>query len=224
VADQNEIYPKPSPAERGASKLIDPTPQRKKYVIDLLYKFMTNQLSYAQLAGIPQKDLYALSEVGHVKLKHGRLDEAKKIFECLVKIDHKNPFYHSCLGSVAQKSGKFVDAVYEFGEALKLKKDDTASLVNRGEIYLIHKNFKKAAEDFRSAILLDPLGKNRHANRARSLVIAIKRNLQTQKATAQLKKGPTMSKGPAGAPLPSPRPAAPRLPMPGKPKLPMKPK
>ncbi len=55
----------------------------------------------------------------------------------------------------------------------------------------MHKNFKKAAEDFRTAILLDPLGKNMYANRARSLVIAIKRNLQMQKALPKAKKGKT---------------------------------
>lgn len=201
-----------SPEERAKSKLIDPTPQRKKYVIELLYKYLTNQISYSQLAGIPQKDLYHLSEIGHVKLTHGRLDEAKKIFECLVKIDHKNPFYHACLGAVAQKASKFVDAVYEYSEALKLKKDDVLALVNRGEIYLIHKNFKKAAEDFRSAILLDPLGKNKYANRARSLVIAIKRNLQMQKEKPMMKGAP---KAPPGARLPGARPSAPKLPMPG---------
>lgn len=179
--NQEDSSSRQTPKERAASRIIDPTPQRKKHVIDLLYKFMTNQISFAQMTGFSQKDLYALSEVGHVKLKHGRVAEAKKIFDCLVRMDHKNPFYHTCLGSIHQKLGKFVDAVYEYSEALKSKKDDLASLVNRGEIYLLHKNFKKAAEDFRTAILLDPVGKNMYANRARSLVIAIKRNLQIQK-------------------------------------------
>lgn len=205
MSDQeDELFSKVGSEERGASKLIDPTPQRKKYVIDLLYKFMTDQISYSQLAGVSQKELYTLSEVGHIKLKHGRLDEAKKIFECLVRIDSKNPFYYACLGSVFQKMGNFVDAVFQFSEALKLKKDDCSSLVNRGEIYLIHKNFKKAAEDFRAAILIDPEGKNRHANRARSLVIAIKRNIQAQKEQAAKKArqvGPAPAEGRA-LPLP----------------------
>lgn len=196
--------------ERGASKLHDPTPQRRKYVIELLYKFMTNQISFAQMTGINQKDLYLLSEVGHVKLKHGRVDEAKRIFDCLVQIDHKNPFYHACLGSIYQKMNKFVDAVYEFSEALKYKKDDVSALVNRGEIYLIHKNFKKAAEDFRAAILLDPLGKNTFANRARSLVIAIKRNLQAQKAVAGKASPAAAVPGlPGAVPAPGGRPALP---------------
>jgi len=199
-----------SAGERGASKLHDPTPQRRKYVIDLLYKFMTNQISFAQMTGINQKDLYLLSEAGHVKLKHGRVEEAKRIFDILVQIDHKNPFYHACLGSIYQKMGKFVDAVYEYSESLKFKKDDLSSLVNRGEIYLVHKNFKKAAEDFRAAILLDPLGKNTFANRARSLVIAIKRNLQAQKAAPiKAPAGPMAPALPAGGGAPGARPALP---------------
>ena len=170
-----------SPEERAKSKLHDPTPGRKKYLIDLLYKFLTKSISFAQLTGLPAKDLYSLSEMGMVKLQHGRVEEARKIFECLVKVDHKNPFYHSALGGVYQKLGRFVDAVYEYSEAIKSNKADMAALVNRGEIYLLHKNYRKAAEDFRSAILQDPQGKNRSANRARSLVVAIKRSLQLQK-------------------------------------------
>ncbi len=185
MSDSGDIFKSLTPQEKAQSKLHDPTPHRKKYVTDLLFKFLTDQISYAQLTGVSQKELYRLAEIGHVKLKHGRVDEAKKIFSCLVKIDHKNPFYHSCLGSVHQKKGLFVDAVYEYSEALKIKKDDLTSLVNRGEIYLKHKNYKKAAEDFRSAILLDSLGKDMFANRARSLVIAIKRNLQVQKKAMQ---------------------------------------
>lgn len=182
MSDQDDIIRQMTPEERAESKLHDPTPQRKKYVIDLLYRFLTDQITYSQLTGMSQKELLRFSEIGHVKLKHGRVHEAKKIFDCLVKLDHKNPFYRACLGSIYQKMGKFVDAVYEYTEALKLKKDDLPSLANRGEIYLKHKNFKRAAEDFRSAILLDPRGKDMYANRARSLVIAIKRNLQLQKA------------------------------------------
>ncbi len=170
-----------SPAERAKSKIIDPTPERKRYLIDTLYKFLSKSVSYAQLTGIPAKDLYSLSEMGMVKLQHGRLEEARRIFECLVKVDHKNPFYHSALGTVYQKMGRYVDAVYELSEAIKSNKSDLGSLVNRGEVYLLHKNFRKAAEDFRAAILLDPDGKNRFANRARSLVVAIKRSLQLQK-------------------------------------------
>ena len=167
--------------ERAQSKILDPTPQRKRYVIELLYRFFTKDITYAQLTGIPQKELFQLAEIGHVKLTYGRSDEAKRVFECLIKIDPRNFYYHAALGSVYQKMKKYVEAVFEYTESLRYNPDDLASLVNRGEIYLLHKNYRKAAEDFRNAILKDPTGRNNFANRARSLVIAIKRNIQAEK-------------------------------------------
>ena len=167
--------------ERAQSKILDPTPQRKRYVIELLYRFFTKDITYAQLTGIPQKELFQLAEIGHVKLTYGRTEEAKRVFECLIKIDPRNFYYHAALGSVYQKAKKYVEAVFEYTESLRYNPDDLASLVNRGEIYLLHKNYRKAAEDFRNAILKDPTGRNNFANRARSLVIAIKRNIQAEK-------------------------------------------
>ena len=171
--------------EKAQSKLYDPTPQRKKYVIELLYKFFSQQITYSELTGIPQKELFQLAEAGHLKLTYGRVQEARELFECLVKLDPHNFYYHAALGSVYQKLKKYVEAVFEYTEALRYNPDDVASMVNRGEIYLIHKNFRKAAEDFRAAILKDPSGRNNYSNRARSLVIAIKRNLQLQKPNAE---------------------------------------
>lgn len=167
--------------ERGKSKLLDPTPQRKKYVIELLYRFCNQEISYAELTGIPQKELMQLADMGYIKLIYGKLDEAQRIFECLLNLDPHNFYYHSAMGSIYQKRKNFVEAVFEYTEALKLNVEDLASLVNRGEVYLLHKNYRRAAEDFREAILKDPEGRSNFANRARSLVIAIKRNVQKEK-------------------------------------------
>ncbi len=167
--------------ERGKSKLLDPTPHRKKYVIELLYRFFSKKISYAELTGIPQKELLQLAEMGYIKLLYGKLQESQKIFDCLISLDPKNFYYHSAMGSIYQKRKNYVDAVFEYTEALKYNPEDLASLVNRGEIYLIHKNFRRAAEDFREAIVKDTEGRSNFANRARSLVIAIKRNVQKDK-------------------------------------------
>jgi hypothetical protein len=72
----------------------------------------------------------------------------------------------------------------------------------------MHKNYRKAAEDFRTAILLDPVGKNMYANRARSLVIAIKRSLQVQKSLPKAKRGISPLLG-EGSPAPPKLPTAP---------------
>lgn len=174
--------------ERGRSKLISPEPQRKRYLTELLQGLVDRKITYAQFTGLDKKKLIQVGEMGYVKLKHGRLDEARKIFEVLSFIDHNNYFHHLALGSAYQKQKKWVDAVYQYTQALKINAQNTNALVNRGEVYLRNKNYRKAAEDFREAILLDQEGRDRFANRARSLVIAIKRLLARDKENRDLPK------------------------------------
>ena len=72
---------------------------------------------------------------------------------------------------VFRHCGVFLNIIY-FAES---------EIVIRALVRNYHKNFKKAATDFRNAILLDPAGKNLWANRARSLVIAIKRSMDADR-------------------------------------------
>ena len=168
-----------SEEERG--KVLDPNPERRRRLTELFHKFATNKISVADLMGIPQKKVQRLTEVGYLKYKYGRYQEALNIFEPLASLDGRNYYYHTALGGIFQKMGRFVDSVVEYSRALRINPKDVCSHVNRGEIYLRHKNFKKAAEDFRKAILLDISGKNLWSNRARSLVIALKRNIELRK-------------------------------------------
>ena len=46
------------------------------------------------------------------------------------------------------KQKKFLDAAFQYGECLKYDPENINALVNRGEIFLKHKNYKKAAEFF----------------------------------------------------------------------------
>ena len=170
--------------EEEKGRVLDPAPERRRHLTEIFYQFACNKVSVADLVRLPRKKLIRLAEVGYLKYKYGRYPEAREIFESLVVVDQINPYYHTALGGVYQKLGRFVDAVVEYSRAARLNPKDLCPFVNRGEIYLRHKNFRKAAEDFRNAILLDPEGKNLWANRARSLVIALKRNLEMKKRVA----------------------------------------
>lgn len=160
------------------TQIVDPTPQRKKRLTEIMLRFMQDKISLAELKGMKKSDLYKLAETGFIKMKHGRLDEAHKIFQALILLDHRNAYFHAMMGSVHQKREHVVEAIVEYTQALQINPQDLASLVNRGEIYLRNKNYRKAAEDFKKAILADMHGGNLWANRARSLVIAIKRSLE----------------------------------------------
>ena len=149
--------------------------------MQVLGRLMDGNIALADLKGIAKKKLFQMAEAGYTKFKYGRLEEAKEIFLALSRLDHRNYYYHAVLGGIHQKQKNFIDAIVQYTLALRLQSKDTASLVNRGEIYLRHKNYRKAAEDFRAAILLDTTGRNLWANRARSLVIAIKRSMDLKK-------------------------------------------
>lgn len=161
--------------------LIDPSPARRKRLIELFNKFLEDKVSIAELKGIGRDKLFQLAEAGWVKFKHGRVDEAERIFKGLLVMDHRNGYFHSVMGAIHQKKKRPVEAILEYTRAIQINNKDISSFVNRGEIFLRHKNFKKAAEDFKSAILLDMSGRNLWANRARSLVIALKRSLEASK-------------------------------------------
>lgn len=171
--------------EEGGGKrtkpLIDPTPARRKRLTEILQAFLEDKISLAEMKGISREQLMQLSEAGFVKFKHGRFDEAEKIFQALIVLDHRNAYFHSAMGAVHQKLDRPVEAILEYSQALKINARDLASFVNRGEIYLRNRNYRKAAEDFRNAILMDPEGGNLWANRARSLVIAIKRSIEADR-------------------------------------------
>lgn len=161
-----------------STQIIDPNPERRKHVTELLYAFFEDKVSIAELKGITREQLFQLADVGHTKFKHGRLDEAEKIFQGLIVLDHRNAYFHGMMGAVHQKLNRPIEAIMEYSQSLKINKRDISTYVNRGELYLRHKNYKKAAEDFRNAILLDPSGLNLWSNRARSLVIALKRSME----------------------------------------------
>lgn len=164
-----------------ASQILDPNPARRKKLLEKLQMFLNDKISLAELKGVAKEKLLMLAEAAQVKLKHGRVEEAEEIFKCLLLLDHRNAYVHAAMAAVHQKQGRTVEAVFEYSTALNLNQKDVASYVNRGEIYLRHKNYKKAAEDFRNAIILDMSGRNLWANRARSLVIALKRSMDAQR-------------------------------------------
>lgn len=177
-----DLFSEKKEPQKTSPQIIDPNPERRKKLLEKFNALLEDKASLAELKGFRKDQLYLLAEAGHVKLKHGRVEEAEKIFKALLLLDHRNAYFHSAMGAVHQKKRRPVEAIYEFTTALSINAKDIASLANRGEIYLRHKNFKKAAQDFRSAILLDLKGASLWANRARSLVIAIKRQMEMEMA------------------------------------------
>ena len=166
---------------KKSAPFLGPEAARRKRLVELLHGFLEDKVSLAELKGISKEKLFLMAEAGYIKMKHGRIDEAEKIYQALIMLDHVNGYYHSVMAAIHQKQDRPVEAILEYSRAIQIDKTDISCYVNRGEIYLRHRNFRKAAEDFRQAILLDRTGRNMWSNRSRSLVIALKRSLETKK-------------------------------------------
>lgn len=177
-----EIAPIEKGMERAASQLVGPHADRKRHLTEHILSFISGKISFAEFAHLSRKRLERVAEIGYVKLKHGRLDEAHRLFQVLHLIDSNNPYHHLALGSIFQKKHKDTEAVFHYGQCIKKNVKEINAYINRGEIYLRHRNYRKAAQDFRQAILLDPSGRNKYANRARQLVIAIRENVKREKS------------------------------------------
>lgn len=175
-----EIVPIEAGLDRAASQLIAPHADRKKHVTEHILNFINGKISLAEFAHLSRKKLDRVAEVGYVKLRHGRLDEAHRLFQVLHLIDTNNPYHHLALGSIFQKKRKDTEAIFHYSQCIKKNSKELNAYINRGEIYLRHRNYRKAAQDFRQAILLDPTGRNKYANRARQLVIAIRETVKNK--------------------------------------------
>ena len=83
--------------------IVDPTPARRRKLLEKFYALLEDKVSLAELKGFKKEQLYLLAESGHIKLKHGRIEEAEKIFQALILLDHRNAYFHAMMGAIHQK-------------------------------------------------------------------------------------------------------------------------
>lgn len=156
-------------------------PKDADQAINDLEQFVEGDVTWAEIQKIPRQMLFDLAERGYLKFKSGRLKEAEGLFRFLSTIDHKTAYYFTALGAIYQKQDNYLDALASYTVALELDPEDTAALVNRGEIYYLVGYVKEPLQDFESAIRLDAAGNDPWANRARFL----KKRLETEWAEEQ---------------------------------------
>ena len=89
-------------AAKVSPVILDPNPERRKRLLEKFYAFLEDKVSLAELKGFRREQLYSMAEAAHTKLKHGRIDEAEKIFKALLLLDHRNAYFHAAMGAVHQ--------------------------------------------------------------------------------------------------------------------------
>ena len=132
--------------------------------------FIDGKLSWSELFGFSSELLFQMAEYGFLQFRKGNYSEAERFFKVLTVLDWNNSYYHSVMGSILQRQGRFGDAIAEYTQAIELDSGDVVSLTNRGEILLQHGLLEEARADLKRAVELDPEEKDKFANRARVLL------------------------------------------------------
>ncbi|MBM7118194.1 tetratricopeptide repeat protein [[Archangium] primigenium] len=117
-------------------------------------------------------DLLERATQGFQMYQQGRYDDARVIFEELSELDPSEGYYHTALGAISLAMDGFDKALEYFNQALRLNAEDTAALINRGEVHLRLGNTLDAAHDFARVVDLDPENKDPLTERARVLAQA----------------------------------------------------
>jgi tetratricopeptide (TPR) repeat protein len=114
----------------------------------------------------------------------GRYEDARVLFEELASRDPLEGYYRTALGAISLAAEDLDGALAHFNDALRLNPEDTAALVNRGEVHLRLGNVLEAAHDFSRVVDLDPENKDPLTERARLLAAAALQSVEAAQADA----------------------------------------
>jgi len=138
--------------------------EQRQANVERFRKFLTGELTWAEIKGLPKSMLKELARIGHQRLMRQDFKGAEVLFKGLAIIDHSNWYYRAALGATFKQQNQFEQAVEELTIAITLKSDEPSCLVNRGECFLRLGNADAALEDFVAVKALglveaDPWGK-----------------------------------------------------------------
>ena len=151
---------------------------------DAIRGFVQGDLTLAQLEGFTAEEIYSMADVGHDMLQAGNLQAARSIFEGLRALNPNDPYFHVALGSIAQRSANYAEAIGHYRSSVKLYSQDAGAWTNLGESLLLRSceqqdagqaedataAFEEALDALARAIALDPDGDSGPGRRARVLV------------------------------------------------------
>ncbi len=159
---------------KAPSKPAEVTPDWEKilYSTDRVQKWLKGELTLQELNAINGPEMLSMAMVGFQLYEQGRLDDAEVIFSGLNALDPRESYYLTALGAVHLAKEDLDMALKCFNQAIKMNDKEIASYVNRGEVHLRQGKILEAAEDFASAVGLDPKGTDPLTHRARVLAAA----------------------------------------------------
>jgi predicted Zn-dependent protease len=129
---------------------------------------------FAEEIRVASPEVLALAGIARQYAEHGRGEEALKLLAGLLVLEPANAYLHTAAGCVLLGLGQEAEALVHFDEALRLDPREVAAQTYAGELRLKRGEHGKGLAHLDAAIALDPEGRDRHANRARTLRLSVR--------------------------------------------------
>jgi tetratricopeptide (TPR) repeat protein len=177
----------PEKTEKAEKPTVTPDWDKKLYTPDRIQAWMRGDMSLKDLHALSGPEMLEMAVIGFNMYEQGKYEEARVIFEGLTSLDPKEPYYVTALGAVHLARENLDTAMNCFNRAISLNAKEIAAFVNRGEVYLRQGKVMEAAQDFKTAVDLDPTGKNQLVHRARVLAAAALEAIESAQSVTKSK-------------------------------------
>jgi len=141
--------------------------------LDQILAALDGKIPFSTVLGAPPWMIQFISLSAVQSFDQGRYEEARQMFQGVVRLDSSNYAGHAGLGALALMDENLEGARSHLLRAHALNAKDPSVCVNLGEVFLRSGDTAAAAGYLREAANLDPEHLNPYANRARGMLSAI---------------------------------------------------
>jgi len=122
------------------------------------------------------QQIEGFASLGYNLYQQGKLDDARKMFEGLTAVAPESYYGFAGLGALAlgKEPPDLSSALTNLQKAAELSPNSPSVHANLGETLLRMGKLQESAAEYRKAIDLDPEKKDPGANRARTIILALK--------------------------------------------------
>lgn len=161
---------------------------------EALQRFVKGEITLAELQGVDAESQEKVAQLGYRLLGAGKLEDARLLFEGLVALNGKEPYFLLAAGAVAQRQERYDDADHWYSRALERNGSLAVAFANRGEVRVMRGDLEGAVPDLIEAVKLDPAAKEPNTARARGLLAELNRQLNPGAAAPAGESGPARSR------------------------------
>ena len=145
---------------------------------DLAAMLIRGEVTLGDVFGLDQDSLYEIAQLGYGLLNSGNLRGAKEIYSGLVAADPYDSVFHCHLAAVHHRLGELDEAFQHYSEALNFNSANVDALVGLADIQLSRGEVAAGISALKRAVEIDQEGARASAQRARALLLALKRAVE----------------------------------------------